>query len=82
MTKKTDTTINIRVGISDSNHLVHVESTLSSAEIQAAVNNALAKKEALVLVDSKGLTTIIPADKISFVEYGEAQERKVGFGSL
>ena len=82
MTKKSDTTTNVRVGISDSNHLVQVESTLSAAEIQAAVNNALAKKEALELVDSKGLTTIIPADKIAFVEYGEAQERKVGFGSL
>ena len=82
MTKKNETTTNIRVGISDSNHVVQVDSSLSQSEIQSAVNAALTKKEALVLVDAKGLTTIIPAEKIAFVEYGQAQERKVGFGAL
>ena len=82
MTKKNETTTNIRVGISDSNHVVQVDSSLSQSEIQSTVNAALTKKEALVLVDAKGLTTIIPAEKIAFVEYGQAQERKVGFGAL
>lgn len=82
MAKKSETTTNIRVGVSDSNHLVQVDSPLESSEIQNLVTSALTKKEPLVLIDAKGLTTIVPADKIAFIEYGEAQERKVGFGAL
>lgn len=82
MAKKNDTTTNIRVGIADSNHIVQVDSTLATEEIQSIVTSALSKREPLVLVDAKGLTTIIAAEKIAFVEFGAAEERKVGFGSL
>ena len=82
MSKKNETTTNVRVGIADSNHVVQVDSALAAEEIKNLVTSALTKHEPLVLVDSKGLTTVIAAEKIAFVEFGAAEERKVGFGAL
>jgi hypothetical protein len=36
----------------------------------------------LVLSDDKGRQVMVPADKVAYVELGESETRKVGFGAL
>ena len=36
----------------------------------------------LVLSDDKGKQLIIPVDKLAYVEVGEPNERRVGFGAM
>jgi hypothetical protein len=36
----------------------------------------------LVLVDEKGRQLLVPSDKLAYVEIGEANERRVGFGAM
>lgn len=72
----------IRIGISESAHELRIESPLDSAKVQALVEESLKSGAPLVIADVKGNNTIIPSDKISFVEFGNAPERRVGFAAL
>jgi Protein of unknown function (DUF3107) len=72
----------IRIGISDSTQELNIESTLTQDEVIAQVQAAMNKGEALSLLDVKGRQTLIPHNKIAFVEVGDAPERRVGFATL
>ena len=82
-TKKTDSQhTDVRIGISDSNHELRIETQLSSEQVLALVQDALKNETPLVIADVKNQKTIIPAKKIAFVELGEAPERRAGFTTL
>jgi uncharacterized protein with WD repeat len=72
----------IRIGIAETSQELHISSELSQEKAVAAIKDSMDKNEALLLTDVKGRQTLVPASKISFVEVGESEERKVGFGSL
>ena len=76
----------IKVGIQHVNREVVLEVTQSSAEIEKAVTEALQatdpKLAVLSLSDEHGRKVLIPSDKIGYVDIGEENGRRVGFGAV
>lgn len=81
-TKKNESTTDVRIGISDTNTELRIETNLSASEVQALVQEALKNEVPLVITDTRGQNTLVPAKKIAFVEFGTAPERRVGFATL
>jgi hypothetical protein len=81
--KKSDSqTTDVRIGISDTNTELRIETHLSTEEVLELVQSALKGDSALIIVDTKGQSTLVPSKKIAFVECGNAPERRVGFTTL
>jgi hypothetical protein len=72
----------IRIGIADSTHELNMESNEDQATILNLVTVSLNSSTALVIVDVKGRETIVPHNRIAFVEIGELAERRVGFATV
>ena len=70
----------IKIGVVESPRELLVASDLSPDEVEALVADALhGKQPVLTLVDDKGRRYVIPSSRISYVEIGAADSRKVGF---
>lgn len=73
----------VKVGVQHSPRELTVESPLSAEEIEAALKAALSDGSGLLtLVDDRGRKVLIPADKLTYLEIGETETRRVGFGAL
>lgn len=72
----------VRIGISDSSQDLRLESLISQPDLLALVQESLNGTAPLVISDLKGHQVVVPANKISFVEFGSLPERKVGFTTL
>jgi len=71
----------IRIGISDSNQELNIESDLAASKVIEDVTAALDSGKALILTDIRGRQTVIANSKIAFVEVGESADRRVGFAT-
>ena len=70
----------IKIGVVESARELLVVSDLSPDEVEGLVADAFAGKQAvLTLVDEKGRRFVIPSSRISYVEIGASDSRKVGF---
>ncbi|WP_043719035.1 DUF3107 domain-containing protein [Kutzneria sp. 744] len=70
----------IKIGVVESARELLVNSDLSPDEVEALVADAFAGKQSvLTLVDDKGRRFVIPSTRISYVEIGASDARKVGF---
>jgi Protein of unknown function (DUF3107) len=75
--------VEVKVGVKGAARELAIESTLSPEELAALVKAAVADATGLfVLTDEKGRKIIVPADKLAYVEIGEPNERRVGFGAI
>lgn len=72
----------VKVGVAHSARELTVESLLGAEEIEAAVAQAIAAGGVLTLTDERGRKLIVPVDKLSYLEIGEPETRRVGFGAL
>jgi hypothetical protein len=82
-TKKSDSqNTDVRIGISDSHSDLRIETALSADEVLELVQSSLKTESPLVITDTKGHRTLVPAKKIAFVEFGSAPERRVGFTTI
>ena len=72
----------IKVGIQYVNREVVVETDDSAAEVEKAFADAVSNGSVLTLNDTRGRRVMIPGDKIAYLELGEENARRVGFGSL
>lgn len=73
----------IKVGIQHVSREVVLEVTESHAEIEKAVTKALGEADGiLTLTDEHGRKVVIPASKIGYVDIGEENGRRVGFGAV
>ncbi len=73
----------VKIGVQHANRELVLESEQTPEEVQAAVAEALTGKSGLLtLVDEKGRRLIVPAEKLAYVEIGESEIRKVGFGAV
>ena len=59
---------------------LEIEAEGSAAEIRASVDTALREGGLLVLRDSKGREILVPAESIGWVQLGEPDRNRVGFG--
>ncbi len=73
----------VKIGVADSPRELLVTSSQSPDEVQELVNAALEGERTgvLALVDEKGRRYVMPAARISYVEIGPADGRRVGFGT-
>ena len=70
----------VKIGVLHTPREIVLESTLSPAQVEDAVRDAL-KDSASVqsLVDEKGRRIVVPSGLVAYVEIAEADHRRVGF---
>ncbi|MBP2476532.1 hypothetical protein JOF53_005404 [Crossiella equi] len=70
----------VKIGVADSPRELVVSSALSADEVEAQVTEALRDSKGLLsLVDDKGKRYVVPSAKVSYVEIGVSDGRRVGF---
>jgi Protein of unknown function (DUF3107) len=75
--------VEIKIGVQHSPRELTVESPASAEEIESVVHAALAGDTAvLTLVDERGRKVMVASAKLNYVEIGEPETRRVGFGAL
>jgi hypothetical protein len=72
--------VEIRIGVQNVSREVVIETDLTSADIEKKVADAMVGA-ALDLTDVKGRRVIVPAGAIGYVEIGEEERRRDGFGA-
>jgi hypothetical protein len=73
--------VEVRIGVRQVAREITFESEQSADAINAAVDAALRDGVALRLHDDRGRVFLVPADAIGFVQIGEAEKGRVGFGA-
>lgn len=71
----------VKIGIQMAPRELVVQTTASAQDIEQALSTALTDGTVFALTDSKGGTVLVPADKIAYVELGQSETRRVGFGA-
>jgi len=72
--------VEVKIGVQHTPREIVLESTLSPAEVEQAVRDALKdSKGVLALVDEKGRQVLVPSGLVAYVEIAEADHRRVGF---
>jgi hypothetical protein len=74
--------VEVKIGDVHSPRELTVETPLSAEEIEAAESKALADGSVLALADDRGRRLLVPVEKLSYIEIGESETRRVGFGAL
>jgi hypothetical protein len=72
--------VEIKVGIQYVNREVTVETDESAVEVEKAFSDAVANGSVLTLTDTRGRKVMVPGEKIAYLELGEENARRVGFG--
>lgn len=72
----------IKVGVKHINREVVIESTDTPEQVETSLSDALANDGVFAITGERGRKVLIPATSIGYVEFGEENARKVGFGSV
>ncbi len=73
----------VKIGVAESPRELLVNSSQTPDEVQALVQAALEgdRSGLLALSDEKGRRFVVPSARVSYVEIGPADGRRVGFGA-
>jgi Protein of unknown function (DUF3107) len=75
--------VEVKIGVQHAARELVLESSDSPDTIASAVSDAIAgDANVLTLTDEKGRRILVPADKVAYVEIGEMEARRVGFGTM
>jgi len=75
--------VDVKIGVQHAARELTLESTQTADEITTAVSAALTgESRILSLTDQSGRRVVVPSDKLAYVEIGEPEARRVGFGAL
>jgi hypothetical protein len=72
--------VEIKVGIQHVNREVVMETTSPAADIEKAFADAVESDGVFTVQDEHGRRVMIPATKIAYLDLGEENARRVGFG--
>ncbi len=72
----------VKIGIQSVPRELVLETNSTQEEIAAALEDAVAKHGVFTLLDHKGGRVLVPSDKIAYLEFSGAEQRRVGFGNL
>ncbi|HVE31316.1 MAG TPA: DUF3107 domain-containing protein [Mycobacteriales bacterium] len=73
----------VRIGVQHATRELVIDSAETTDAILAAVTAAVTgDASVLTLTDERGRQVLVPSDKLAYVEVGEPESRRVGFGSL
>lgn len=70
----------VKIGIQNVVRELTVETDKSGDEVLALFNKSVEDDQVFTLVDSKGHTIAVPANKIAYLQVTADSGRKVGFG--
>lgn len=73
--------VEVKIGIENTARELAVTSPDGADAVYEAVSAALGGTGVLELTDEKGSRILVPAAKISYVEVGTSESRRVGFGA-
>jgi len=73
----------VKIGVQSVPRELVVETDTSAAELERDLADALGKGDGAIfaLTVAKGGKVLIPADKIAYVELGQGEGRRIGFGN-
>lgn len=72
----------VRIGIRNVAREVAFESAQTPEQVRSAVTEALSSDSGVLeLEDEKGVTVLVPASALGYVEVGAQEKGRVGFGS-
>jgi hypothetical protein len=75
--------VEVRIGVQHATRELVLESGDTSEAILDAVSAAVTGDvTVLSLTDEKGRRVLVPSDKLAYVEIGEPESRRVGFGAM
>jgi hypothetical protein len=74
--------VEVKIGIQSAPRELVLETESSQDELERALQTALADGGLFVVADVKGRRAVVPADKISYLEFGTSEPRRVGFSNL
>lgn len=73
----------VKIGIQSVARELVVDTATPAEEIERALTNALTGDGAVFsLASEKGGKILVPADKLAYIEFGEPEPRRVGFGTI
>lgn len=73
----------VKVGVKGVARELVVETDLSADDVTELVRSCAADASGLFdLVDSRGRRVLVPSEKLAYVEIGEQEVRRVGFGAM
>lgn len=73
----------VRIGVQMMAKELVVETSRSADEVERALTDALAADHGVfILMDDRGSRVVVPAAHIGYVEIGEEENRRVGFGTM
>ncbi len=71
----------VKIGIQSVPRELILETSSTAEEVERALKTAVSDGTVLVIQDEKGGKTLVPADKIAYLEISDLQTRRVGFGA-
>jgi hypothetical protein len=75
--------VEVRIGVQHAARELVLDSTQTTDDITQAISEALTgERRILSLTDEHGRRVVVPADKLAYVEIGEPESRRVGFGAM
>jgi hypothetical protein len=74
--------VEVKVGMQHVTRELVVETTSSASDVEKAFGTAINDSGVFSLTDEHGRKVLIPADRIAYVDIGEENARRVGFGAV
>lgn len=73
----------IKIGVQHVSRELVMEVTESAAEVEKAATKAIGEEDGVfTLTDEHGRKVLIPSAKIGYIDIGEENGRRVGFGAV
>ena len=73
----------VKIGVQHAMREIVLESAQTAEEVAQVVSEALQDSAGVLnLADEKGRRVLVPVDKLAYVEIGEPEVRRVGFGAM
>ena len=73
----------VTIGVQNVSRELTVETDADASSVAQAVDTALASPEGVLrLTDTKGRTVLVPGRAVGWVQVGESEKGKVGFGAI
>ena len=76
------TIVEVKIGVQYAAREIVLESGQTPEAVEKLVTEAIAGGGVLALADERGRRVLIPVEKLAYIEIGEPQERRVGFGAM
>jgi hypothetical protein len=74
--------VEVKIGVQSAPRELLFETDAAADEIEAALKAAVEVHAGVfVLANSRGGRILVPAEKIAYLEFGDTEQRRVGFSS-